>query len=587
MLILSADVGEGHAAAARALAEQLEAGPDPVDVRVIDGLAGMGRTLRYVVEDGYRTQLRVMPWSYTVIYWLLDHVRPVRWTARRLLCLFGARKLRRHIDAHDPDVIVSTYPAVTVVLSRLRRLGHVRCPTMATITDLTGLFFWAQPGIDRHLVMYGESVELVRAIAGPQSVDLVGPLISEEFLIPCDRAEARRALDLPADGRVVIVSGGGWGVGDISGAVAELLTLEDATLVCLAGRNEEAQRRLEADFAREPRVRVLGFTREMPRLLAAADALVHSTGGVTCLEAMARGCPVVSYGLPVGHAKINTRAMHELGLLRLAHSRRELVDEVEAACASRAAAGARPAGAPRASDLVLGTTPRVAPIPAWRLRANRVAAQAMVVVAASTWMLSTDEFTAFAARLMGVTPIHHVRTSRRDVALVLRAPESEVPEVAARLSSEGLHASFAFRSSPGASTVAVLRSARDDGMPELGHARLLRWTATRSVLSREARALGLGHRFYFLAPSAMTTGQLLLARTVRSARPVSARVALDARRRVPQRPLAAGDVVVDTVDGSAASLRGLDALAARLRSEGLGSESLPALASPAIRAARS
>ena len=50
VLILSADVGEGHAAAARALAEQLEQSPQATQVTVIDGLAAMGRLLRPVVE---------------------------------------------------------------------------------------------------------------------------------------------------------------------------------------------------------------------------------------------------------------------------------------------------------------------------------------------------------------------------------------------------------------------------------------------------------------------------------------------------------------------------------------------------------
>ena len=40
VLVLSADVGEGHAAAARAMAEQIEASPEPAEVTVMDdGLA--------------------------------------------------------------------------------------------------------------------------------------------------------------------------------------------------------------------------------------------------------------------------------------------------------------------------------------------------------------------------------------------------------------------------------------------------------------------------------------------------------------------------------------------------------------------
>ena len=146
------------------------------------------------------------------------------------------------------------------------------------------------------------------------------PLISSEFLDERPQTEARQALGLPEDGHMVVVSGGGWGVGDIEGAVREIArsptsarscAWPDATSSCTSASRE--------DFAGEPRVHVYGFTERMPEILAAADTLVHSTGGVTCLEAKATGTPVVSYGLPVGHARLNTRAMADLGLLRLAN----------------------------------------------------------------------------------------------------------------------------------------------------------------------------------------------------------------------------------------------------------------------------
>src|ERR1700722_15567528 len=86
ILILSADVGEGHAAAARALAQQIEDSPEQAEVTIIDGLAAMGRLLRPVVEDGYRVQLRFVPRTYTLVYWLLKHVVPIRIVASRLLC---------------------------------------------------------------------------------------------------------------------------------------------------------------------------------------------------------------------------------------------------------------------------------------------------------------------------------------------------------------------------------------------------------------------------------------------------------------------------------------------------------------------
>ena len=429
VLILSADVGEGHAAAARALEQQINASPQEAEVTVIDGLAAMGRVLRPIVEDGYRVQLRLFPWTYTVVYWLLEHIGPFRLAARKLLCRFGSGPLARTIAEYDPDVIVSTYPAVTVVLAHLRRRGEVDCATVATITDLTGLFFWAQPGIDMHLVMYGESMDSVERIAGRGSVQLVRPLISAEFLEPRSPREARRALDLPEEGRMVVVSGGGWGVGDIAGAVREFVrTPEVTSIVCLAGRNEQLEQKLRELFAEEPRVRVFGFTDQMPQLLAAADVLVHSTGGVTCLEARAAGTPVVSYGLPVGHARLNTRAMAALDLLRLANDTDELREHVQASFAEDGpdSGEGSPAHQPAAVDLVLSAPRRVRPIPRWRLRLVALATQLALLIAFGAWMLSTDEVTGLAAKVLRVHPLAHVTTNQRAVALVVRTPARDI-----------------------------------------------------------------------------------------------------------------------------------------------------------------
>jgi UDP-N-acetylglucosamine:LPS N-acetylglucosamine transferase len=606
VLILSADVGEGHAAAARALAEQIEASERDAEVTVIDGLAAMGPLVRPVVEDGYRVQLRFFPWTYTLVYWLLERVMPVRALARRLLCLVGSRPLARTIAEYDPDVVVSTYPAVTVVLARLRRTGEVRCSTVATITDLTGLFFWAQPGIDVHLVMYGESMPSVERIAGRGSVQLVRPLISAEFLQPRCPVEARRALGLSEEGRTVVVSGGGWGVGDLAGAVREFTKVPEVSgIVCLAGRNDQLAAKLRGAFADEPRVRVYGFTDKMPEILAAADVLVHSTGGVTCLEARAAGTPVVSYGLPVGHARLNTRAMAALDLLRLANDTDELRTHVQASFADERS---RPAGAggaggespgaeapaelpshPSAVDVVLQAPRRVRPIPRWRLRLAALATQLTLLVLLGSWMMSTDEVTAVADKLLHVHELVQVATTQPDVGLIVHAPAGDIASVARTLAAKGIHVSFADDSGvPSRERIAELRGLGDELLPEVSGGALFHWVRTRGVLRSQARALGLRHHFYFLRPSGgLSVGQMVLARTD-GAIPVKGKLQLSATAPLPQRPMRAGDVLVVELGGSPASVLGLERIVAWLGSSGLGAEPLAWLTrSPSISASRS
>jgi processive 1,2-diacylglycerol beta-glucosyltransferase len=603
VLILSADVGEGHAAAARALAQQIEASGQRAQVTIIDGLAAMGRVLRPVVQDGYRVQLRLMPWSYSIVYWLLEHVLPFRWLVRWLLCRLGAKPLARAIAEHDPDVVVSTYPAVTVVLARLRRTARARYSTVATITDLTGLFFWAQPGIDMHLVMYGESMRLVERIAGRDSVRLVAPLISNEFLTPRCPVESRRALGLPQEGRMAIVSGGGWGVGDIIGAVRELCDVgEISSIVCLAGRNEQLAEKLQHVFDGEPRVHVYGFTDKMPQLMAASDVLVHSTGGVTCLEAKAAGLPVVSYGLPVGHARINTRAMADLRLLRLANDTDELREHVQASFveADRQALMELAVQAdggldepdilePHAVDVVLDAPRRVRPIPRWRTRLIAAATQLTLLLGATTWMMSTDEMTALASKILHVHPLKQVNTSQPNVGVILRTKPGEVTVLATELAAQGIHVSFADGRVPSPAVIRTLRYLGDQFLPEVPDSgALLRWVGTRGALSSQAHALGLRHHFYFLQPrGGLTLGQMVLARTA-GAMPVCGSFWLNASGRLRQRPTRAGDVLVISADGSPSSMLGVQHIVAWLGSDGLRAEPLGSLTrSPSIKATRS
>ena len=266
---------------------------------------------------------------------------------------------------------------------------------------------------------------------------------------------------------MVVVSGGGWGVGDVTGAVRELLREpEISAIVCLAARNEPLREQLTEDFAGQTRVHVYGFTDEMPRLLAAADVLVHSTGGVTCLEAKAAGTPVVSYGLPVGHARLNTRAMADLNLLRLANDTSELREHV---CASFAESSpslavaahpsvspleaqpsvaqpavAQPAVAqPAAAELVLETPRRVIPIPLWRLRLVALLTPLVLLLGMVMWTMSTDEVTVLAAKILRVHPLARVKTDQPDVGLIVHVSAREETFVATELAARDIHVSFA------------------------------------------------------------------------------------------------------------------------------------------------
>jgi processive 1,2-diacylglycerol beta-glucosyltransferase len=334
VLILSASVGEGHDRPAQTLAAQLrDEHGDDVEIVIEDCLAAMGRSVRAVSEDAARLVFYRFQWVWDVGFWVFAVNPLTRELSQRLITRAGRRGLLELIDRVAPDVVVSVYPNVTEVLGRLKRKGLIHVPVVAAITDLAAMHYWASRGVDMHLVTHPESVAEVRSIVGSTAVvECVHGFTLPQFRVRREQDDARWRLELPLKGKVVLVSGGGWGVGDVQGAVEQALTLDDVSMVvCLCGRNETLRATLAREFADHPRVRVEGFTEHMPEWLAAADALVHSTGGLTVLEALMRGCPAISYGWGRGHVRVNNRAFVEHGLADVVADRAALPAALERA----------------------------------------------------------------------------------------------------------------------------------------------------------------------------------------------------------------------------------------------------------------
>ena len=353
VLILSAGIGEGHDLPARWLAAGLaEEAPD-VPVAIADGLAAMGPLIERVVMGGSAFHSRLGNFMFDVEHWLITRVRPLRAFASWGTTALGGRGLLRLIERERPVVVLSTYPGVTEALGRLRQRGRLDVPVVSAITDLASLLYWAHPGVDLHLVTHPESVEEVREVAGAAAdVVPVRGLNDSAFIDPPARDHARRALDLPPEGSVVVVSGGGWGVGDIEGAVDAALAIPDTTVVVMCGRNDELRARVEQRYSSEPRVRPLGFTDQVPELFSAADALVHSTAGLTVLEAYLCGCPTISYGWGRGHIRANNEAFRRFGLADVAATREELAPALRRALANKPADRPSFASLPSAAAVV-------------------------------------------------------------------------------------------------------------------------------------------------------------------------------------------------------------------------------------------
>src|SRR5579875_3408631 len=359
VLILSAGMGGGHNAAAHAIETDLVARGH--QVVLADGLKQMSPAMEAVMRRSYLFQLRHAPWSYDLLFRLAS-LRLVSDFLRYLQGLLYGGHLTREIAREEPDLIVSTYPLVTAALGYLRRTGRLNVPVVAVVSDYGIHPMWIARGVDRSLVVSRQSYDL--AAETGSAVSIVRPLVAPEYHHCCGRNVARRELGLPEDAFIALVVGGAWGVGNLVG-VAERVLATGARVVVVSGRNQDLHRQLEQRFGNDQRVTIFGWTNQMPRLLAAADCLIQNAGGITCLEAIATGTPIIFFDTIAGHGRLNAQMMESAGAASWARCEGDFARLlVGAATGAAPLKPARPEPAVDAAEAVLNTRP-VAPRPAY------------------------------------------------------------------------------------------------------------------------------------------------------------------------------------------------------------------------------
>jgi 1,2-diacylglycerol 3-beta-galactosyltransferase len=120
--------------------------------------------------------------------------------------------------------------------------------------------------------------------------------VADKFCQPSgSRIEIRERLGWPQNLPVVLLVGGGEGMGPLE-ATARTIdeTVRPVHLVVVAGRNKKLQERLQKNAWRN-KVTVIGFTKEMPDLMRAANILATKAGPGTISEAFIAGLPMILY----------------------------------------------------------------------------------------------------------------------------------------------------------------------------------------------------------------------------------------------------------------------------------------------------
>jgi 1,2-diacylglycerol 3-beta-galactosyltransferase len=196
--------------------------------------------------------------------------------------------------------------------------------------------FWIEPLKEQYVIAGTErAAEQARALGHDDAhiFKTSGMILRPDFYTPdnSDPIALRKELGLRPDLTTAIVLFGGHG----SKVMYEIAQRLDAAqvplqLIMICGRNEELAAKFNAQQWRMP-IKVIGFTKEIHKLMRAADFLIGKPGPGSIAEAMVRKLPVLiecnSWTLPQERYNAEWVAEKRVGIVL--HNFREVVSGVQ------------------------------------------------------------------------------------------------------------------------------------------------------------------------------------------------------------------------------------------------------------------
>lgn len=306
-LVLSGSIGQGHATVAEVCAKALERGRRTGDVAVVDCIGLLGPVSSRLAERIYRASIS---WPFLYDGFHFSHLRAEgRLAARgdrqavdRILGALETRGLTRQVELGFAVFATGAPVAVRLARSRPGAKAVVFC------TDATAHSKWAVEGVDLFIVTSDLAAASLRRYQPQAEVAVVPPPVRAPFYDPPPREEARLSFGVPLGESCVLLVSGGWGLGPMA-ASARALAAAGHFVLAASGENRRLRAELDRIAGTEPRVVSLGYCRDMPRAMAAADVVV-SGSGQTCNEVHAVGRRLVVLDVVPGHGRENL--LHEV-----------------------------------------------------------------------------------------------------------------------------------------------------------------------------------------------------------------------------------------------------------------------------------
>lgn len=307
ILILSAATGGGHLRASRAIQSYVLQNTSGNEVEVEDAMKNISAAVDKTICGGYHFLATKAPALFGHFYRRTNKDSSLSNLVLRFSGTY-AQKLLPLIEKHAPDIIISTHPFVTEMISCLKGMGMVTVPLICLMTDYGPHRAWIADNVEAYVVANEGMVPKMQAMGVPkEKIYPFGIPVENVFFTKSDKEALQERFGLTPGIPVVLIMAGSFGVSKVLKIYRQISRSEaDFQIVVITGHNKRLYSIFQRRIENSPRkTKLVFFTNEVENYMHASDLLVTKPGGLTVSEALACNIPMAVFDAIPGQEEDN------------------------------------------------------------------------------------------------------------------------------------------------------------------------------------------------------------------------------------------------------------------------------------------
>jgi 1,2-diacylglycerol 3-beta-galactosyltransferase len=302
-LFLYLKTGGGHLAPAKAVAKEIEAShKSTIEIELVDGLYGSKKSIKRVIEDGYKTAVNKAAWSFEFLY-LIHKITIIARLTSSVISYYIKPGIEKYILEKRPEKIVLFHFFLIKPVFEILETHKLEIPVITVVTDP----FTAHPiwflNKRQNFIVFSEILKekcIERGIY-ENKIKVFPFVLDSKFsrrLSAKKQRKIRLNLGFESDSKIILIIGGGEGMPKGKKILKKIIKKNmDAEIAIVCGNNMKlysSALKIKNKHGID-KLKIYGFVDFVHSLISISDVVITKCGASTSMEILLMGkVPVIN-----------------------------------------------------------------------------------------------------------------------------------------------------------------------------------------------------------------------------------------------------------------------------------------------------